>query len=98
MDASIASPDLEGEALEDWSRLQGLIAVLALPPRRGLDGAYRKPAIEIEVEHNVWRNVEDIILDGDGMTFTFGTDGARVQYRFKLCPRWRTAWKVAVAA
>jgi hypothetical protein len=81
--------------LEDWSRLKGLLAMLALPPRRGRDNAYRKPAVEVEVEPGEWRAVEDIVLDADGMTFSFGANGHRVEYRFALCPRWRTAWKVA---
>lgn len=78
---------------EDGSRLHGLLAVLALPARRQADGVYRRPVVEVEIQKHPskWAAVENLVIDADGMTFFWGTNGSTVQYRFpgRTCPAWR---------
>lgn len=81
----------EVERIENWSRLQGLMRVLALPPVIGLDGALRRVPVEVEIAPGRWAAVENIWIDADGMTFSYGTNGRSVEYRFHgdACPQWR---------
>lgn len=82
------------ERAEGWARLQGLMAVLALPPVRRSDNTWARPPVEVEIAPGNWTPVEDIVIDADGMTLSFGKNGSRVEYRFPgtTCPRWRVAW------
>jgi hypothetical protein len=77
---------------DNGARLHGLLAMLALPARRGPDGKHRRIVVEVEISHGQWAAVEDVIVDADGMTMTWGRNGDRVEYHFPgtECPRWRT--------
>ena len=76
---------------ENGSSLHGLLAMLALPPRRGVDGVFRRQLVEVEIAPDRWAAVEELSIDCDGMTFSWGRNGGSVEYRFEgmMCPRWR---------
>lgn len=78
---------------ERQARIFGLIAVLALPPRVGGDGKYRRVSVEVEAAHGMWMAVDRIAFVGDVVEFMFGTNGSTKTYRFLAveCPRWRVA-------
>lgn len=79
--------------VENWSRLQGLLAMLALPMVRTETGAFRRVKVEVEIAKDEWAAVESLSIDDKGMTFSWGRNGSAVEYRFpgETCPRWRTA-------
>lgn len=89
----IAVSIIEGDIaqVENWARLQGLMSMLALPPRRGDDGQMRRVIVEIMIARNKWAPVESLVIDDKGMTFFWGRNGSTVEYRFRgdECPPWR---------
>ena len=74
---------------EEYARLHGLMAMLALPPVRRATGGMRKYVVEIEASRNVWVPVDSIVIDDEGLTFVWGANGTRVERKFKRCPPWR---------
>jgi hypothetical protein len=82
---------LETDA-ESWSRMAGLLAMLALPSLRDSDGTYRKQLIEIEILPGQWRAIDGVTIEAHRTVFHFGRNGSSVQYEFTSAsvPRWRT--------
>jgi len=81
------------EDVEAWARLQGLLAMLALPPMREDDGVVRRILVEIEVSPNKWVPIEGVTIEPHRLIFHYGTNGTRVQYPYARedgIPRWRT--------
>lgn len=76
---------LESDA-EGWSRLQGLMAILALPL---VAAGARK--VEIEVSPGVWASITSCAFDSEMLTFWCGKH-ITVAYEFRhgeQVPRWR---------
>jgi hypothetical protein len=77
---------------EQEARLYGLVAVLALPPVRGLDGVDRRRKVEVEVAPDIWVVVHGLWLDAKGIVVYYGTNGSRVEWVFRRSegvPSWR---------
>lgn len=77
-----------------WASLQGLMAVLALPPIHCRDGSQRRRRVEVEITPGVWQVVDSIAIGPQVIQFWFGTNGSRTEYTFlrteaTLAPRWR---------
>lgn len=88
-----AMAELLADDAEGWARLQGLFAMLALPPLHDDDGRYRKLIVEVEISAGRWVAIDGASLEGDRFTVWSGTNGTRVQYPFRRSegiPRWRT--------
>lgn len=80
------------ENAEEWSRMAGLLAVLALPPLRESDGTYRRQLIEIEISHGRWAAIDGVTIEAHRVLFHHGRNGSSVQYEFTRAegvPRWR---------
>lgn len=85
---------LEQDA-ESWSRLSGMMAVLALPPTRHADGEYYRRAVEIEIAPKTWAIVDCVSIESD--RFVFWQNGKSGQpiapaYQFSRsegAPAWR---------
>ena len=78
---------------EQAARLHGLMAMLALPARRGDDGVYRRLLVEIEVARGRWAPVDSVIIESDRLVFSYGVNGHRREYTFVAgedVPQWRT--------
>lgn len=90
----IAASIIEGDVsqLDNWARLQGLLAMLALPPLRRDDGQMWRVVVEVEIAKGKWAPVETLSIDDKGLTFTWGRNGSTVEYKFpgESCPPWRT--------
>lgn len=77
---------------ESWARLQGVMAMLALPPVRARDGRERRRVVEIEIAPDQWAVVDGISIESGRLTFYRGTNGHRSEFRFSSAepsPRWR---------
>lgn len=77
---------------ENEARLAGLVAVLGLPPVRGLDGKERRRVVEVEIADDLWQVIDGMAIDADGVTFFTGHNGTRSDWRFRRTegfPRWR---------
>lgn len=82
------------EDLEGWARLQGLLAVMGLPPVREVDGFVRRRVVEIEIRPNsdLWVAIEGIAIEMHRVICWTGTNGSKRQYEFvrgEDMPRWR---------
>lgn len=77
---------------ENAARLAGLLAMLALPMLRTLDGRERRRDIEIEVSPGKWARIEGASIEAARLIFWSGSNGTRQQFVFRAsegCPRWR---------
>jgi hypothetical protein len=77
---------------ENAARLAGLLAMLALPMVRTIDGRERRRTIEIEIKPGLWARVEGCTIERTRLIFWTGSNGTRMQYEFRAsdgCPRWR---------
>ncbi len=85
---------------EAYASLQGLMAMLALPPVRCDDGTFRKRRVEIEIADGIWACIDSMIIEAERLLFTFGANGTRVEYVFARSegvPEWRVERIEAVA-
>ena len=92
----IMTDAMRAHEAEMHARLMGVVAALALPEVRCLDGSYRTRVVEIELarESNVWQPVHGVSISAEAITFfTNESDGAaRSSWRFthaEGCPAWR---------
>lgn len=77
---------------ENAARLAGLLAMLALPMVRTMDGRERKRTIEIEIKPGLWARVEGCTIERTRLIFWVGSNGTRRQFEFRAsegCPQWR---------
>jgi len=76
---------------ENAARLAGLLAMLALPMMRTLDGRYRRRRIEIEYRPGRWELIEGVEVKADQLTFWRGANGTteRLTVPASRCPHWR---------
>lgn len=85
--------DLLEENEEQWSRLSGLLAMLALPALRMPDGTHRRRLVEIRLASGKWVPIDGVFVEAHRITFHYGTNGTRVQYpylRSDGIPQWRS--------
>lgn len=80
--------------VEAWSRLSGLLAMLALPPVRCDDGRYQRRLIEIEIApgSDKWTAIDGLTIEPTRLIFYTGMNGTRRQWVFvrpEGVPRWR---------
>ncbi len=76
----------------DWASLKGLMAVLALPAVRCVDGTFRKRMIEVEVSRGVWVPIRHMAIEPERIVVWHGDNGERNEYVFLRAagvPRWR---------
>lgn len=80
------------EDANNWARTVGLMHMLSLPPLRREDGSWHRPSIEILRSDGSWVPIDMIVIDADGIMFSYGTNGSRVEYKYtdRKCPAWRT--------
>ena len=78
---------------EAWSRLQGAMAILALPSVRCADRSQATRLIEIEVEPGVWEAADRVTVTPEAVIFAHGVNGHTKHYPFDLgaIPQWRVA-------
>jgi hypothetical protein len=78
---------------EAWARLQGAIAILALPSVRCVDRSQATRLIEIEVEPDVWEVADRVTFAERAVIFAHGVNGHTKRYPFDLgaIPNWRMA-------
>lgn len=86
---------LEQDA-ESWSRLSGMMAILALPSTRRPGGEYRSTPIEIEIAHETWAVVDCLAIESDQFVFWRTVNGRPIEPSFRFpraggAPRWRRA-------
>jgi hypothetical protein len=97
---SMSYPDAKSEAMamlltddpEIWASIQGLFAMLALPPIRVGDGTYRRRIIEAEVTPGRWVEIDGASIDIQRLIVWTGTNGSTVQHVFPRggpMPKWR---------
>jgi hypothetical protein len=76
--------------IEEDSKLYGLMAVLALPPRRMPNGLWRRVTVEVEVVAGAWVQVDTVIVEAETITVCRnGLDCWRF-LRAEGVPNWRT--------
>ncbi len=77
--------------VDNWARLQGVIAMLALPEVRCRDGVFRRRAVEIEVLPDQWREITECTITAESVKFAIGDGAWRREYLFDrgAVPRWR---------
>lgn len=87
---------------EGWARLQGLMAMLSLPEVRRPDGTFGKRRVEVRVAPNVWRVIDSVCIEADAITYSWGVNGTREEWRFDRAregiPLWRMETPQPVAA
>lgn len=77
---------------EGWARLQGLFAMLALPPLQCGGGLVQRRIVEVEITKDRWLAIEGAALDQFKLTVWTGSNGTRRHYEFLRAegiPRWR---------
>lgn len=87
-----AMAQLLADSPEGWARLQGLFAMLALPPINAGLGMVRRRIVEVEVSPNRWVPIEGAALELHRLVVWTGSNGSRQQYEFLRAegvPRWR---------
>lgn len=70
------------------ARLNGLMAVLSLPLVR--EGAV---AVQVEVVRGKWQQIDGVVIDHNGVTFSQGLNGRAQTWAFRHSegiPPWRT--------
>jgi hypothetical protein len=73
---------------EGWASLQGLMAQLALPPVRSLDGSFCRPRIEVEINPDEWEPIDSVSVESARVVFALGKR-EWVFLRTETFPRWR---------
>lgn len=87
--------ELQDADIEGWARLQGLLAMVALPPIHTDHGRFRRRVIEIEVEPDSdrWVEIEGVAVEMHRIICWTGHNGSTQQWiypRGAAIPRWRT--------
>lgn len=79
--------------VEDWARLKGLMAMLALPGVRDpASDTFNSRVVQIEIRHEVWTAIDAVAIDAERLIFWVGTNGSRQEFVFRRSegvPRWR---------
>lgn len=76
---------------EGWARLQGLIAMLALPEVRLPNGTYARRRVEVRLS-STWQPVDTVVVTKESVVFSHGANGSRREFilaRTEPVPAWR---------
>lgn len=81
------------EDAEGWSRLKGLMAMLALPGVRNPESnTLQNRVVQIEIRRDVWTAIDAVAIEAERVIFWVGTNGSRQEFVFRRSegvPQWR---------
>ncbi len=76
---------------ENYARLAGLLATIALPMIDCDHGLQRKRVVEIEYRRGRWEEIDGVEMTAMALIFWRGRNGSRIQFTCPAtrCPLWR---------